>query len=159
MSDWPEVPNFGAALATHIEQVTDAGRPAFLAGLERSAAARYRAWAEELPDHAPVLQACAAREDEIAELVSGLFPVSAEVQAALDQALPAAIETYYGIFAKHPVLHQLYLQSEAELQGSQAWVGISAGVEDADVRATLARCTELEQESSRAVKALLEKIA
>ena len=159
MTDWPEVPNFGEVLAGHIQQVTDEGRPAFLAGLERSAAARYRAWAEELPDHAAVLQACAAREDEIAALVSGLFPVSAEVQAALDEALPAAVKTYYDVFAAHPVLHQLYLQSEAELQGSQAWVGISAGIDDPEVKGILARCTELEQESSRAVKALLEKIA
>ena len=159
MTDWPEVPNFGEVLAGHIQSVTDEGRPAFLAGLERSAARRYRGWADELPDHAAVLQACAAREDEIAELVSGLFPVSAETQAALDEALPAAIKTYYDVFSAHPVIHQLYLQSEAELQGSQAWVGISAGVDDAEVKAILARCTELEIESSRDVKALLEKIA
>jgi hypothetical protein len=159
MTDWPAVPNFGAVLATHINAVPDEGQPAFLAGLERSAAARYRSWAEALPDHAEVLNACAAREDEIADRVAGLFPVSAETQSALDAALPAAIQTYYEVFSEYAVLEQLYLQSEAELQGSQAWVGIASQIEDEGTREILARCTALEVESSQAVKALLEKIA
>ncbi len=159
MSEWPVVPNFGEVLAAHITSVPDEGQPAFLAGLERSAAARYRQWAEALPDHAAVLNACAAREDEIADLVADLFPVSAECQGALDVALPAAIETYYHVFSAHPVTHQLYLQSEAELQGSQAWVGIAAQSDDSATKEVLARCSELEVESSKALKALLEKIA
>ena len=154
----PAVPNFGELLAPAIVSVPDEGRPALLSGLERSAAERYRRWAEALPAHAEVLSACAAREDEIAELVQGLFPVAPAVQAAIDKALPEAIAIYYDVFSEHPVEDQLYLQSEAELQGSQAWVGIGAGVEDAAVKATLARCTALEVESSHAVKALLEQI-
>jgi hypothetical protein len=159
MSDWPAVPSFGEILAEHIGSVPQEGQPAFLAGLERSAAARYRRWAEELPDHASVLNGCAAREDEIAGLVAGLFPISADTQAAVDAALPPAIATYYQVFSAHPVLHQLFLQSEAELQGGQAWVGIASQAADADTREILARCTELEEESSRAVKDLLAKIA
>jgi hypothetical protein len=159
MSDWPAVPNFGEILAEHIGSVPQAGQPAFLAGLERSAAARYRSWAEELPDHASVLNGCAAREDEIAGLVADLFPISPEAQSAVDAALPPAVETYYRVFSAHPVLHQLFLQSEAELQGAQAWVGIASQAEDANTREILARCTALEEESSRAVKDLLAKIA
>lgn len=154
----PTVPQFGALLRSHIASVPDAARPAFLAGLERSAAARYRAWAEAAPEHATVLLECAAREDEIADLVAGLFPVSPELQRAVDEALPAAVELYYDVFSPYDVLDQLYLQSEAELQGAQAWVGIAAGVDDAATRDVLARCTALEQESAVAVKSLLDDV-
>ena len=159
MPTTPTVPQFGALLRSHISSVPDAARPAFLSGLERSAAARYREWADAVPDHAEVLLACAAREDEIADLVAELFPVEPDLQRAVDEALPAAVELYYDVFSPYDVLDQLYLQSEAELQGAQAWVGIAAGIGDDDAsaatRATLARCTELEQQSAAAVKELL----
>ena len=40
MPTMPAVPQFGALLRSHIASVPDAARPAFLSGLERSAAAR-----------------------------------------------------------------------------------------------------------------------
>jgi hypothetical protein len=153
---WPEVPDFGAVLAGHIADVPAEGMPAFLAGLERSAAARYRVWAEQLPDHADVLNECAVREDEIAALVSSVFPISDESQAAVDDALPAAIQTYYEAFAPHPAHHQLYIQAEAELQGAQAWKGLSTQVEDPSVVEVLVRCAALEEASSSAVRGLLK---
>lgn len=158
MPTTPTVPQFGALLRSHIAGVPDAARPAFLSGLERSAAARYREWAEAAPDYAAVLLECADREDEIAELVAGLFPIEPDMQRAVEAALPAAVELYYDVFAPYDVLDQLYLQSEAELQGAQAWVGIAAGLDGDDhatTRATLARCTDLEQQSAAAVKNLL----
>jgi len=155
MATLPTVPQFGALLRSHISSVPDVARPAFLSGLERSAAARYREWAEAAPDHAEVLLDCAGREDEIAELIAGLFPVAPEVQQAVDEALPGAVAVYYEVFAPYSVLEQLYLQSEAELQGAQAWVGIAAGIDDQATRDVLARCTTLEQESAAAVKELL----
>ena len=158
-SAWPAVPDFGAALAAHIAVVPTEGLPVFLAGLERSAAARYRSWAEQLPDHAGVLNECAVREDEIAVLVSGIFPISDQCLSAVAAALPGAIATYYEVFSAHPILDQLYIQSEAELQGSQAWAGLSAEVDDASTTDVLARCSALEEESSRAIKELLDEIA
>ena len=159
MPTLPTVPQFGALLRSHIASVPDIARPAFLSGLERSAAARYRTWADALPQHADTLLECAAREDEIADLIAGLFPVEPDVQQAVDAALPAAVDVYYEVFAPYDVLDQLYLQSEAELQGAQAWVGIAAGIADDDANAptreVLARCTALEQESAAAVKDLL----
>ena len=150
-----EVPQFGALLRSHISSVSDAARPAFLAGLERSAAARYRTWAEAAPEHADALLGCARREDEIADLVAELFPVSANDQAAVDEALPAAIAVYYEVFAPYGVEEQLFLQSEAELQGAQAWVQMATAVTDPAACETLARCTALEEESSHVVKDLL----
>ena len=158
MSPLPSVPQFGALLRSSIASVPDAARPAFLSGLERSAAARYREWADAAPEHSAVLLDCAAREDEIAELVAGLFPLDPEMQQAVDDALPAAVAVYYEVFAPYDVLDQLYLQSEAELQGAQAWVGIAAGIDDDATRDVLARCTALEQESAAAVKDLLATV-
>jgi hypothetical protein len=158
MTTLPTVPQFGALLRSHIGAVPDASRPAFLSGLERSAAARYRAWARELPQHADILLACAGREDEIAELVAGLFPIDADAQRAVDDALPAAVELYYDVFSPYAVLDQLYLQSEAELQGAQAWVGIAAGTDDPAMREVLERCTALEEQSAADVKALLAQL-
>ncbi len=155
----PEVPQFGALLRDHIQSVPAEAQPAFLAGLERSAAARYRRWAADVPRHAEALLGCAEREDEIADIVSGLFPVSADHQARIDEVLPAAVELYYEIFSPYTPIEQLYLQSEAEIQGSQAWVGLTERLGDAasdHVRSELARCTELELASSRVVKDLLD---
>ena len=155
MPDRPDVPLFGELLRSHIDGVPAVARPAFLSGLERSAAARYRAWALEEPAHADELVGCAAREDEIADLVAELFPVSDDDRAAVDAALPPAVALYYDVFAPFALADQLFLQSEAELQGAQAWVNLAGQIADPAARAVLARCTELEQESSRVVQALL----
>ena len=156
MADRPDVPQFGALLREHIRSVPDEARPAFLAGLERSAAQRYRDWVDAIPEWADVLDDCARREDEIADIISARFPVSSDDQARIDAALPAAITLYYDVFAPYSPEDQVYLQSEAEIQGSQAWVRMAdAGITDPDTLADLRRCTALELESSRAVKMLL----
>lgn len=156
MADRPDVPQFGALLREHIQSIPAHAQPAFLAGLERSAAERYRMWADALPEWAEVLGHCARREDEIADIISTRFAVSAEDQALIDTNLPAAVTLYYEIFAPFSPEDQVYLQSEAEIQGSMAWVRLAeAGIDDPDTLADLRRCTELELESSRAVKDLL----
>ncbi|MGA9276216.1 hypothetical protein [Ilumatobacter sp.] len=158
MSALPEVPQFGALLRDHIQSVPTESQPAFLAGLERSAAERYRGWAEQFPDHAEQLLDCAASEDRIAEIVSGLFPVTTEAQAEIDAALPAAVALYYDVFAPYSPRDQLYLQSEAEIQGSQAWVRLSEAITDEATLAALRECTDLELQSSVVAKAVLESL-
>jgi S-adenosylmethionine synthetase len=159
MSTLPEVPQFGALLRDHIQSVPPEAQPAFLAGLERSAAERYRGWAEQFPDHADELLACAASEDRIADIVSGLFPIDDEQQAQVEAALPTAITVYYDVFAPFSPTEQLYLQSEAEIQGSQAWVRMSEQITDEATLASLRECTELELQSSVAAKAILDALA
>jgi len=158
MATYPEVPQFGALLREHIQSVPPEAQPAFLAGLERSAAERYRGWAEQLRDHADELLACAASEDRIADIVTGLFPINNELQAQVDAALPAAIALYYDVFAPYTPVEQLYLQSEAEIQGSQAWVRMSEQIADEATLASLRECTELELQSSVAAKAILDEL-
>lgn len=159
MTDWPEVPNIAEALAPHIGGLPDAGRPALLAGLERAAAGRYRGWADALPEHSAVLGACAAREEEIADLAIRHFPVSPEVGTAVEAALPGALEKYDELFRPFSTREQLFLQSEAELQGAAAWAAMAGAVEDEALRQVLARCRALEEESSAAVKQLLPLLA
>lgn len=158
MPDDPEVPQFGALLRDHIQSVPAESQPAFLAGLERSAADRYRQWAERLPDHADALLGCAEREDRIADIVTALFPIADDARAEVDAALPAAIELYYDVFAPYSPRDQLYLQSEAEIQGSQAWVRISGAISDEATLAALRECTDLELQSSVVAKRVLEDL-
>ena len=158
MSPLPEVPQFGALLRKHIQSVPHDALPAFLAGLERSAAERYRGWANEIPAHADDLLGCATSEDRIAEIVTGLFPISSELQAQVDKALPAAVALYYDVFAPYTPTEQLYLQSEAEIQGSQAWVRMSEQITDEATLASLRECTALELRSSVAAKAVLDAL-
>lgn len=154
----PDVPQFGALLRDHIQSVPAESQPAFLAGLERSAADRYRRWAEQMPDHADELLACAASEERIADIVSGLFPISDEAHHRVVAALPGAVTLYYDVFASYSPRDQLYLQSEAEIQGSQAWVRLAASVTDEATLEALRECTDLELQSSRVAKQVLERI-
>lgn len=158
MSARPAVPQFGSLLREHIQSVPPEAQPAFLAGLERSAAERYRGWAEQLPEHADDLRACAASEDRIADIVTAIFPVTEQQQADVDAALPDAIALYYEVFEPYSPSEQLYLQSEAEIQGSQAWVRLSEQIDDATTIESLRECTELELRNSATAKAILDSL-
>ena len=150
-----DVPQFGALLAEYIVAVPDASRPCFLARLERGAADRYRGWAAALPDHADVLLECAASEEQIAIRVDALYAAIPADLAAIEKALPPALETYYDVFDGRPLRQQLALQAAAERQGSQAWQGLKHdGLSDAHV-AELDALTALELESAERVEALV----
>lgn len=118
-----EAPNFGALLGPYIGQVPPTSVPTFLARLERGASDRYRAWAAALPEHAEVLLSCAASEEQIAIRADALFPPEPSGLAAIEEALPGARDTYFGVFEGLPVKQQLALQAAAERQGALAWVG------------------------------------
>ena len=85
------IPKFGELLAPHLSRIPDAARPGALARLERSAAERYRGWAEALPEHAEGLLSCAAREDEIADRIEAILPVPAEFEALVCEVIPLAV--------------------------------------------------------------------
>ena len=149
-------PNFGVLLAPYLTQVPDDARPRFLALLERGAAARYRAWAEELPEHAAVLGACSAREDEIADRIEAVFDIDPAALEKAQAALPGARDTYYAVFDAMPVWEQLRTQADAERQGAAAWRSIAGRVQDPTVLAALAACSALEEESARVIDALVD---
>ena len=150
-----ETPNFGLLLAPVLSRVEDAARPRFLALLERTAADRYRRWASELPEQADVLLECAKREDEIADRVEAIFPIAAEKLLELQALLPQARDIYYAAFDGLNVVDQILIQADAELQGANAWRSVASRLSDPTMLAELATCSELEEASSRAVRAQL----
>jgi hypothetical protein len=149
-------PDFASLLAPHIERVPDDALPAFLARLERSAADRYRMWAEALPEHAEGLHECAAREDAIADRVDQVYPATAPEQvAAMDSAFAPAKETYYEVFAGLTPVEQMTIQANAERQGAAAWRGMIEGEQDESVCAALEECARTEEASADYLDTLL----
>jgi hypothetical protein len=150
-----EIPNFGALLGPAIGSVSDDARPGLLARLERGAADRYRQWAEAEPDVADELNACAGREDQIADSVDALFPLDPADVPLVEKAVPIARELYYAAFEGKPILDQWRIQASAERQGSMAWRGIASQIDDEAVCKALEDCAQLEEASADALDRLI----
>ena len=116
-----EIPNFGELLAEHLGGVPAEAYPYLLSQLERTAADRYRVWAEQVPDHRDGLLECAAREDEIADRVEALFPPSEAHRELVGTIIPKAKDTYYSVFEQYTPIEQMTIQANAERQGANAW--------------------------------------
>ncbi len=147
-------PDFGELLAPFISQAGD-HVPSFLAMLERGAADRYRLWSQQWPEHREGLLACAAREDEIADTVDGLFPIDKATRAALNEPLPAARELYYSVFSDLDLRQQLAIQADAERQGAAAWRNMLDDVDSDRARDLLEHCASLEETSAAYLENLL----
>jgi hypothetical protein len=147
------IPKFGELLGPLLSQVPPAAYPGFLARLERSAADRYRAWAEAIPEHAQGLLACASREDEIADRIETILPVPAEHEALVCDLLPKTINVYYEAFAGYSLWEQLAIQADAEKQGSAAWPNLIPAFPAHEVE--LNALSELELESGAYLDQLL----
>lgn len=154
----PDIPDFAELLAPFIGAVPEEAIPNFLALLERGAAQRYRDWARQLPDYREGLRRCAASEDQIADIVEGLFPIDDALSSRIREPLPAARDAYYEVFEHLPLADQLYIQAEAELQGAAAWRGMLSGDLPEEVREGLERCCELEQASSAYLYSILDAV-
>jgi hypothetical protein len=151
----PRIPNFGQLLAPFIEHVSAEARPVFLAMLERGAAQRYRFWAEERPDLAHELLACALTENEIADRVEALFPIEPSMREQLTEGLDGARRAYYEVFIGLSHGDQLRIQAGAERQGAMAWSSMAARSSDARVIAELRACADLESANATRLDALV----
>ena len=116
-----EIPNFGELLAEHLGGVPGEAFPYLLSQLERTAADRYRGWADDVPAHREGLLECAAREDEIADRAEAMFPCSDEGRAQVAEIIPSAKATYYSAFEPYTPVQQMAIQANAERQGASAW--------------------------------------
>lgn len=151
-----EIPDFARLLGPFIGPVPEASRPAMLSRLERFAAARYREWADQCPpEEREAILGCAAREEEIAERVSALFPAAPSDEDKIEVEIGRAGEAYADVFEDLSLSEKYFVQAGAERQGAAAWRGIAAQQEDDDVRAELARCAELEEASAACLEGLL----
>ena len=115
------IPQFGELLARYLGAVPPEAFPYLLSELERTAAARYREWAKQIPEHKEGLNKCADAEDEIANRAAALFPASQEHQDLVATLIPEAKATYYAAFEPYKPAEQVYIQSKAERQGANAW--------------------------------------
>lgn len=115
------IPQFGELLAPYLGAVPPEAFPYLLSELERTAAARYREWAKQIPEHKEGLTKCADAEDEIANRAAALFPASQEHQDLVASIIPEAKATYYAAFEPYKPAEQVYIQSKAERQGANAW--------------------------------------
>jgi hypothetical protein len=152
------IPNFGQLLAPYISAVPAEAMPRFLALLERGAAARYRIWAEALPEHAEELLVCSRAEDEIADRIEAVFALDESLRVVMEAPLTEATSTYYDAFAGHDVWDQLRIQANAERQGAQAWRSIARSVTDQRVLDQLAACSALEEASADRLDALITRM-
>ncbi|MBW2230212.1 MAG: hypothetical protein JRG92_05750 [Deltaproteobacteria bacterium] len=125
-----EIPNFPMLLMEPLVSVPEESRVGFIARLERSAADRYREWAEESEELAAGLIECADREDEIADRAEKLSPVRAEHEEIVGRALAEARRLYAGAFVGHSLRDRITLQAHAERQGSLAWLGFASQTTD-----------------------------
>ena len=125
-----EIPKFGELLAEHLGGVPAEAYPYLLSQLERTAAARYRGWAEDVPSHREGIMQCAEREDEIANRVEAMFPPSDEHRALVAEIIPKAKATYYSAFEPYTPIEQMTIQANAERQGANAWQTLKAAYPD-----------------------------
>jgi hypothetical protein len=121
-----EIPNFGELLAEHLSGVPAEAYPYLLSQLERTAADRYRTWADHIPEHREGILKCAASEDEIADRVEAMFPPSAEHRELVASIIPNAKTTYYKAFENYTPVQQMTIQANAERQGANAWQSLKA---------------------------------
>lgn len=150
-----EIPDFNQLLGPFVQKLPEESRPAFLATLERAAAARYREWAKAAPEHAEALLACAEREEEIAQRAEALFPLDATGRSGIDAATPDARRSYEEVFGGRPLRDQWRLQAAAERTGAGAWRAFAAQQDDDAVVRALLACAELEEQSARQLDALV----
>jgi hypothetical protein len=152
-----DIPNFGELLAPYIGRVPSEGRPRLLALLERGAAQRYRMWATDLPEHADVLLACSASEDEIADRIDAAFALDDARRDDVHAPLPDARRAYEDVFDGLDVWDQLRIQADAERQGARAWRNIAAVHPDPAVVRELHACAALEEASAERLDALIAR--
>ena len=117
----PHIPSFGELLAPYLGSLPEEALPFMLSQLERTAAARYRGWAEEVTEYRDKLLECADSEDEIANRVEHLLPPSDADRALVLGILPKAKAAYYEVFEGLTAVAQMTIQADAEKQGAGAW--------------------------------------
>ena len=153
-------PDFGALLAEHIGSIPEKAVPAFLARLERTAADRYRMWAEAVPEHAQGLLRCAAREDAIADRVEQIYPViDPQHITVMDNAIGPARDTYYRVFVDLTPIEQMTIQANAERQGAAAWRAMIASEPNKDIQTALENVAQIEEASADYLDKLLMGLA
>ena len=155
MSDLREIGQRGAARITelvgpYLQKVPAEHRGLLIALLERNAARRYRTWAAEASDadERDGLEACASREEEVAERAEGLVSGATRIQESISKDLPDLTSTYDSAFGELSRSEQMAVQAAAERTGAAIWRTLAAGESDATAARVLEECARLEEVSA-----------
>lgn len=152
-----DIPNFGELLAEHLGSVPAEAYPYLLSQLERTAADRYRQWADAVPDHREGILQCAASEDEIADRVEAMFPPTDAHRTLVSEIIPKARATYYSAFEPYTAVEQMTIQANAERQGANAWQTLKAAYPERS--AELDQLSAIELSSADYLDNTLEQMA
>jgi hypothetical protein len=152
-----DLPNVGDVLASVLARVADGDRPLLIALAERMAADRYRGWAAEptYRAHADALRACAAREEDIARRIEGLYPDAAARARDLLATNPDLAEINRRLFAGRPLPQQLAIQAGGERLGAATWRSFAKREDDPHRRGILLSCAPLELASAEVLESIL----
>jgi hypothetical protein len=106
-------------LATNLfREMPEAQHRTLLAMLERLAAEQYRRWAEEVGGkHASGLLECAAREEQVAQLLEDESTDSDEIASAVAARAPELRAGYAALFQGRSLVEQFAIQAQGERAG------------------------------------------
>ena len=146
-----------AILAPVIARYAPADQRIFAALGERIAASRYRVWAEAADDASlrATLEACAAREEDIAARVESLRPDAAAVQERLLKDHSEIRDQFFELLDARPLREQFAMQAEAERAGAAAWRAFAAAADSEAEAEALRACAPLEEESAAALEQII----
>ena len=151
-----DLPNVAELIAGALARVAEADRPLLIAIAERMAAERYRGWAADpaAAADAAALLACAAREEDIASRIEGLYPDAADRARGLEAASPDLGEVNRTLFAGRPLAQQFAIQAGGERLGAATWRALAALRTDPVGREALLACAPLEEASAQFLESL-----
>lgn len=157
MTRTADLPNVAQVFAAVLARVPREAHPLLIAIAERLAAERYRGWASDTPNqrHRAGLEACAAREEEIARRVEALHPEAAAIQRDILARNPDLVELNRTVFAGRPLPDQFTIQAEGERIGAATWRAFAEHAEAPGARRTYLECATLEEESAAFLESLL----
>lgn len=140
-------------LAPVLGRVSQDEQPFLLAHAERLAAQRYRRWAQEssLNRHADALEACARREEEIADSIQSLY--TEETLLKLTPIFPELEAINQRLFSQLELHAQLALQASGERAGVDVWEKLAE--QRSEARDLFLHCAKLEQASADFLDTLL----
>jgi hypothetical protein len=91
-----------------------------LAMLERVAADQYRRWADEVGDeHRTGILACAAREEQVADVLEAAAPNATATAAALGERFPDLGARYAALLDGRSLVEQFAIQATGERAGGE----------------------------------------
>lgn len=153
------LPNISAVLGPVLQRIPSDVRPLVIAAAERSAAKRYRGWADQVTDPAmqQSLKACADREDEVARLIEALFPNAEEKQKELLLLTPELTDSRNSLFAPFTLQQQFTLQAQGERIGAGTWRSYAERSEPS-VRDVYLKCAKLEEESAEYLESIVDRV-